>query len=91
MTVKTNLVNQLKRDQEAEAIAAERENLEAANRPVVSGKVWVRLVRPHFDANNVLHQPGIVQLDADAVPKTAKVLTPAELVEAGKAEEKEYE
>ena len=75
MAKPTSLAAQLKRDDEAEKMAQEKEDKEVSARPAADGKVWVRLVRTHYDSNNVIHQPGITQLDADAVPSSAKVLS----------------
>lgn len=86
MAKPTSLAAQLKRDDEAEKLAQAKEDLEVAQKPAAEGKVWVRLMRDHYDANNVLHLAGLAELDADAVPKSAKVLTPAQ-AEAAKAEE----
>ena len=82
MAKPTTLAAQLRRDDEAERKAQEAENAEYAAKDIAPGKVWVRLVRPHYDSNNVLHMPGVVALDADAVPKSATVLTAAQAAAA---------
>lgn len=43
------------------------------------GKVWVRLVRPFYDADGVYHPAGPTLLDKGAVPSSAKVLTASEV------------
>lgn len=91
MAKPTSLAAQLKRDDEAEKKAQEAENAEFAAKPAAEGKVWARLTRPHYDSNNVLHMPGIVLLDADAVPKSAILLTEAQVAEQKAAEEAEDE
>lgn len=83
----TSLAAQLKRDDEAEKLAQAKEDAEVAAKPVEAGKVWVRLSRAHYDSNGVLHLPGVVQLDADAVPKSAKKLTADEVNEAAASDE----
>lgn len=82
MAKPTSLAAQLKRDDEAEKRAQDKEDAEVASRPSIDGKVWVRLMRPHYDSENVLHEIGVTQLDADAVPKSAKLLTKAQVAEA---------
>lgn len=46
----------------------------AAAAPVSEGKVRVRLLRPCYDADGVLHPAGITELDAKSVPKSAETL-----------------
>lgn len=89
MAKPTSLAAQLKRDDEAAKIAEAKEDAAVAVKPVAEGKVWARLVRPHYDSEGVLHQPGIVQLDADKVPKTAKVLSKEQAVAELKAEDED--
>lgn len=86
MAKPTSLAQQLRRDDEAQKKAQAAEDAEYAAKEAADGKVWVRLTRAHYDANNVLHSPGIVQLDADAVPKSAIVLTAAQAAAAKDAE-----
>lgn len=78
MAKPTSLASQLKRDDEAAKLARDKEDIAAAGQAATPGKVWVRLERPHYDADNVLHMPGITQLFADAVPRSAKVLSAVE-------------
>ncbi len=62
-----------------DALSRAAEDAKMADAPVPEGKVWVRLVNAHYDRYGVYHQPNsIAQLDADAVPRTAKVLTERE-------------
>lgn len=78
MAKPTSLAAQLTRqDQEANRAFA-KEDLEAAERPAPKGKVWVRLIRPHYDSDNILHMPGIVSLDEGFVPASAKRLSKVE-------------
>jgi hypothetical protein len=81
MAKPTSLASQLKRDDEAEKIAQGKEDLEMAAHPASEGKVWVRLIRSHYDAENILHLPGITELNADAVPASAKRLTAVQAAE----------
>jgi len=75
MAKQTTLASQLSKV-EKERIALEaQEDQEVVERPVIDGKVWVRLVRPHLDANGRLHEPGIAALEPDFIPKSAKVLS----------------
>ena len=74
----TSLAAQLTKEDLAKRAAEAKEDAEVSSKPAPKGKVWVRLVRAHYDASGTLHLPGITQLDAEAVPKTAKVLTKAE-------------
>lgn len=86
MAKTTTLVSQLNKV-EAERQAQEAaEDRELATRSVPEGKVWVRLIRPHYDANGVLHEPGVVALDPAAVPKSAKVLTKKQAAAVAKSE-----
>ena len=74
----TSLAAHLKRQDDAEKIAQETEDAEVAQRPSIKGKIWVRLLRPHYDKYGVLHEIGVVALDANAVPSSAKVLSQRE-------------
>lgn len=75
MAKPTTLASQLSK-MEAERVASEaQEDKAVVERPVIDGKVWVRLIRPHLDASGKLHEPGIAALDPDAVPSSAKVLS----------------
>lgn len=74
----TSLAAQLTKDDLAKRAEEAKEDAKVSSLAAPKGKVWVRLVRAHYDANGVLHPPGITQLDADAVPKSAKVLTKSE-------------
>lgn len=87
MAKPTSLAAQLKRDDEAERLAQDKEDLALQGKVAAPGKVWVRLSRPHYDSENVLHLAGITQLDAEAVPKSAKILSKAEALEALEAED----
>ena len=91
MTKPTSLAAQLKRDDEAAKKAQEEENAAFAAKEPEKGKVWVRLVRPHYDANNVLHLPGIVALNPDAIPSSAVRLTAAQVAAQKDAEDSEDE
>ena len=71
----TSLAAQLKRDDEAEKLAQDKEDQAVRQQPTEDGKVWVRLVRPHYNSEGFLMLPGVCQVDADAVPSSAKVLT----------------
>ena len=74
----TSLASQLTKEDLAKRAAEAKEDAEVSSKAAPKGKVWVRLVRAHYDASGALHLPGITQLDAGAVPKSAKVLTKAE-------------
>lgn len=74
----TSLAAQLKRDDEAEKLAQAREDKEVSQRPTEDGKVWVRLVRPHYNSEGFLLLPGVCQVDVGAIPSSAKVLTQAQ-------------
>lgn len=89
MAKPTSLAAQLKRDDEAAKIAEAKEDAAIAAKPAAEGKVWVRLVRPHYDSEGVLHAAGVVQLDADKVPKTAKVLSKEQAVAELKADDED--
>jgi len=78
MAKPTSLAAHLKRDDEATKLAAEKEDKAILGTPAEPGKVWVRLLRPHYDVNNVLHLPGVVQLEAGLVPQSARILSQAE-------------
>ena len=84
MTKPTSLAAQLKRDDEAEQLARNKEDLALQGKVAAPGKVWVRLSRHHYASENVMHPPGITQLNADAVPASAKVLSTVEAAEAAK-------
>lgn len=77
MAKQTSLAARLSREAEDTARANEKENARVALQPAERGKVWVRLIRAHYDGNGKLHPAGITQLSANAVPKSAKVLTVA--------------
>jgi hypothetical protein len=78
MAKPTSLAAQLTRqDQEANRVSA-KEDVEAAERPAPKGKVWVRLIRPHYDSEGILHMPGIVSLNEGFVPESAKRLIKAD-------------
>lgn len=60
--------------QKAETATTEAaEDAAAANAPAEAGKVKVRLVRPAYVGQKLL-QPGIHMLDADTVPKSARLI-----------------
>ncbi len=80
MAKATTLVAQLSKVEKERQELEAKEDQAIAERPIVDGKVWVRLIRPHLDANGQLHEPGIVALDPDFIPKSAKVLTRMEAV-----------
>lgn len=75
----TSLAAQLTKDDLAKKAAEAKEDAEVSSKVAAKGKVWVRLVRPHYASDGTVHMPGITQLDADAVPKSAKVLTPKQV------------
>lgn len=87
MAKPTSLASQLKRDDEAAKLVQDKEDLAIAGKAAAPGKVWVRLLRHHYDSNNVLHAPGIVELDEGSVPQSARVLTVAEAVKAQEADD----
>jgi len=78
MAKATTLVSQIAKTAAERQAAEASEDKAVAGRPVIPGKVWVRLIRPHLDADGRLHPPGVVALDERAVPSSAKRLsTPA--------------
>lgn len=87
MAKPTSLASQLKRQDDATNLAAAKEDGEVVSRPAPKGKVWVRLIRPHYDSEGVLHMPGIASLDKGAVPESAKQLSKSEVTEADEADE----
>ena len=80
MSKPTSLAAQLKRDDEAEKMAQEKEDKEVSQKPAAAGKVWVRLVRDHYDSNNVLHLAGLAELrqDTQAQPPHRQLAQPAQ-------------
>lgn len=80
-TKPTSMASMVARQADATAKAAEKEDEKLSRKVTPAGKVWVRLIRPHYDAAGVYHQIGAALLDADAVPSSAKKLTKAEAVE----------
>lgn len=75
MAKQTTLASQLSKVEKERLELEAKEDQEVSERPIIDGKVWVRLVRPHLDANGRLHEPGVVALDPDFIPKSAKVLS----------------
>ena len=63
-----------------------KEDEKLARRDAEDGKVWVRLIRPHYDHEGVLHREGPALLDEDKVPQSAKVLTKRAEIAGAKAE-----
>ena len=56
-------------------VEAEKEDAKASRRSAPPGKVWVRLIRPHYDSEGILHRAGVTLLPEGAIPSSAKVLT----------------
>lgn len=71
----TSLAAHVAKTEAAKASAEDKEDVKLARKPAPSGKVWVRLIRPHYDAEGVYHDVGPALLNADAVPSSAKILT----------------
>lgn len=86
MSKPTSLAAQLKRDDDAEKLVQDKEDREVAQRPSADGKVWVRLLRAHYTSEGILLLPGIAELDAAAVPSSAKLLTSGEAKDAAQVE-----
>ncbi len=74
----TSLASHVAR-QEAEARRKDdKEDEQLSARSAPAGKTWVRLIRPHYDAEGVYHRVGPALLDSDAIPSSAKILSRAD-------------
>jgi hypothetical protein len=84
----TSLAAQLASNAAKDALASAKEDAKIAELETEDGKVWVRLQGAHYDKYGTYHQAGTTALlDADAIPKSAKVLTKQEAAEVEAAEE----
>lgn len=73
----TSLASHIAR-QEADARRKDdKEDERLSARATPAGKTWVRLIRPHYDAEGVYHQVGAALLNSDAIPSSAKILSKA--------------
>lgn len=82
MAKPTTLANMVAKQTNDAAKADLKEDEKLARKSAPAGKVWVRLVRPHYDAEGFFHEVGAALLNSDAVPSSAKVLTQAGAAEA---------
>lgn len=70
----TSLASLVAKQADDAAKAAEAEDATFVARKAPKGKVWVRLIRPHYDAEGFHHDIGIALLNEGAVPSSAKRL-----------------
>lgn len=75
MAKTTSLAAQINKQALEQKSAENAEDARVARQPAPPGKVWVRLIRPCYDAEGVLHPAGIAALPGNAVPKSATRLT----------------
>lgn len=75
MAKPTSLSAQVQRGALEKQSAEDKEDAKLQHVPAPDGKVWVRLIRPCYDSNNVLHREGIAALYPDQVPASAKRLS----------------
>jgi len=76
MAKPTSLAAQIAQQDAKAAASADKQDAELRLKPVPPGKVWVRLVRPYYDADNVMYPAGLALLDEAQAPKSAKRITP---------------
>ena len=74
MSKQTSLAAQIARVAGEDAAAQLKEDIDTAFKTPPPGKVWVRLLRMHYDRFGVMHMPGIVALDEGFIPDSAKRL-----------------
>ena len=74
----TSLASTVARQEAAARKKDEKEDEQIAARAAPAGKTWVRLIRPHYDAEGTYHEVGPALLDSDAIPSSAKVLSRAD-------------
>jgi hypothetical protein len=78
MANQTTVGAQMAKVEKDRLAAQDVEDAAALAAPAPVGKVWVRLVRPHLDADGVWHDAGVASLNANAIPKSAIRLSKAE-------------
>ncbi len=78
MAKETSLSSQIARIHAEKSTADAQEERATLKNTPPEGKVWVRLIRPHYDANGVLHREGVAALSPDAIPKSAVRLSAGE-------------
>lgn len=76
----TSLARRASEEDKKRRLAEAQEDAIASQNVAEDGKVWVRLVRPHYDRDGVFHPEGLAQVYADEIPSSAKVLTKEEMV-----------
>ena len=74
MSKQTSLTAQINQVAGKDAAAQLKEDIDTAFKTPPPGKVWVRLIRMHYDRFGVMHMPGIVALDEGFIPDSAKRL-----------------
>jgi hypothetical protein len=85
MTKPTTLVSQLNKMEAERKINEAKEDEAFADRQIIDGKVWVRLIRPCYDSEGRLHTEGITALRPEEVPSSAKFLSKVDAQAAAKA------
>lgn len=71
----TSLAAHVAKTEAAKAAAEDQEDAKLVRKAAPKGKVWVRLIRPHYDAEGIYHDVGPALLVEGKVPSSAKILT----------------
>lgn len=71
----TSMASMVAKQAAASAKADDQEDEKISRKRTPEGKTWVRLIRPHYDAEGYYHSVGPALLNSDAIPSSAKVLS----------------
>ena len=83
VTKPTSLASTIAQNAAKDVLANAKEDARTAQLDTEDGKVWVRLQNAHYSSDGHYYDAGsLALLDAEQLPKTAKVLTKRQAEEA---------